>query len=92
MQDLVGPACADPGIFARGGVGGGPGPTARKQLWQRFIYFFLLLNLFYSFTVFFYQLFISKKSIIFQGFRGGPSLSGGGGWGGAGGSTFSREV
>ena len=28
---------------------GGPGPTARKQLW-RFLVFFLVLNLFYSFT------------------------------------------
>ena len=28
---------------------------------------------------------ISKKTIIFQGFRGGPTLTGGGGGGGGGG-------
>ena len=41
--------CMDPGIFAGGRGGGGPGATARKQLW-RFLVFFLVLNLFYSFT------------------------------------------
>ena len=48
---------------------GGPGPTARKQLCQRFLSFFFVLN-FYSFTVA-YQWFISKKTIILQGFGGG---------------------
>ena len=47
-QDLVGPACADPGIFARGG-GGRPGPTARKQLWQRFIDLFFTPQLFFCY-------------------------------------------
>ena len=32
---------------------------------------------------------ISKKTMIFQGFRGGPTFSKGG-WGGGGGPTFSR--
>ena len=43
-----------------------------------FVLFFSVLNLFYSFTVV-YQLFISKKTIVFQGFRGGPTFSRGGG-------------
>ena len=38
MEDI---ACTDPGIFARVG---GPGPTASPDV-------FLVLNLFYSFTV-----------------------------------------
>ena len=60
--------CADPGILGRGG-GGGPGPTARKQLVDSSDDVFLVLNLFYSFTVV-YQLFISKENIFSQGFRG----------------------
>ena len=36
-------------------------------------FFFLVLNLNYSFTVV-YQWFISKKTIIFQGFRGRPTF------------------
>ena len=54
---------------------------------------FLVLNLFYSFTVV-YQLFMSKKTIIFQGFRGGPTFSGGGGvqhFPGGEGSNFFRD-
>ena len=35
---------------------------------------FLVLNLFYSFTVV-YQWSLSKTAIIFQGFRGGPTFS-----------------
>ena len=60
--------------------GGGPGPT------------FLGLNLFYSFTVV-YQWFISKKTIIFQGFKGVQHLSGGvqNFSGGGGGQLFSKE-
>ena len=64
--EAIGPiSCADPGIFVRGG-GGGPGPTANI--------FFLVLNLFYSFTEG-VQWFISEKVIILQGFRGGPAFS-----------------
>ena len=54
--------------------GVGPGPTARKQLDN----ILLVLNLYYSFTVV-YQWLISSKTIIFQGFRGGPIFSRGGG-------------
>ena len=64
-------SCADPGIFARRD----PGPTALF-----FFCFFLVLNLFYSFTVV-YQWFISKKTDFprFQRsniFQGGPIISG----------------
>ena len=38
------------------------------------IVYFLVLDLFYCFTVV-YQWFISKKTIIFQGFRGSPTFS-----------------
>ena len=60
-------------------------------------FIFLVLNLFYSFALV-YQLFISKKAIISQCFRGGPAFSWGGGGGGGGcnifqgGQTFSRGV
>ena len=76
--------CADPRIFARVV----PGPTARKQLQQRFC---LFCPQFYSFTVA-YKWVISKKSIILLGFGGGgPTYSKGsnffhGGGGGGGGS------
>ena len=47
---------------------------------------FLVVNLFYTFTVVYqWQWFISKKAISFKGFRGGPTQhlsGGGGGWGG----------
>ena len=40
---------------------GGPGPTARKQLWKGFLLLsFLVLNLFYSFTEGFQWLFQRK--------------------------------
>ena len=81
-------SCADQWIFARGGGGGGGGGSgwnARKQLWRCFFFCFLVLNLFYSFTVV-YQWFISKKTINFQSFRRGPTFSREGG----GGHTFFR--
>ena len=53
-------------------------------------FIFLVLNLFYSFALV-YQLFISKKAIISQCFRGGPAFSWGGG-GGGGVATFFRGV
>ena len=50
-------ACADPGIFTKGGGGGGvegPGPPDSKKLGQRFLLFLLFLvltfKLFNSFT------------------------------------------
>ena len=64
--------CADPGIFARGGGGGS------RSIWQKssdkvffFFFVFLVLRLFYWWL-------ISKKTIIFQGSRGGPTFSRGG--------------
>ena len=70
--------CADPGIFARVVQARLP----KTALTTVFVFFFVLN--FYSFTVA-YQWFISKKTIISQGFGGGgggPTYSGGGGdWG-----------
>ena len=60
--------CADPGIFAWSR------PDCKKTALTTFFVFFVLN--FYSFTVV-YQWFISKKTIILQGFGGG-------------GQTFSR--
>ena len=55
--------------------------------------FFLILDLFYTFTVV-YQLFISKKTISFQGFRGSPTFFrvGGGGGGGGGGAEIYLQI
>ena len=58
-------SCADPGIFIRG-LGGGPGQSDKKALTT----VFLVLSLFYS-----CKWLISKKTIIFQGSRGGPTFS-----------------
>ena len=72
-------SCADPGIFARGG-GGGVGGVGSRPDYQKTVLtcLFLVLNLFYSF----YRgcpMVISKKTIIFHGFRGGGQhLQGGG--------------
>ena len=72
-------ACADPGIFARGGTG----TTARKQqLWQCF---FLVLNLFYSFTVVYL-----KENYNFPRFQRGSNIFQGGPSFSRGGPTFSR--
>ena len=63
------------GIFARGGGGWGGGS---RSIWQKssdkvffFCFVFLVLRLFYWWL-------ISKKTIIFQGSRGGPTFSRGG--------------
>ena len=61
---IIGAYC---GIFVRGG---GPGQSDKKAL----TIFFLVLSLFYS-----RKWLISKKTIIFQGSRGGPTFSRGGG-------------
>ena len=61
-------------IFFQGG--GGPGPTARKQSGQIF-FFFLVLNLFYSLQRASNE-FITEKT-TFEGSRGGPTFSRGGG-------------
>ena len=65
--------------FVQGGGGGGPGQSDKKALTTDNL--FLVLSLFYS-----RKWFISKKTIIFQGSRGGPTFSRGGG----GGSNFFR--
>ena len=70
--------CADPGIFARMVQARLPENSSDNG----FLFFFVLN--FYSFTVA-YQWFISKKTIILQGFGGGggvqPIPAGGGGGG-----------
>ena len=67
---------------------GGSRPDCQKTALTFFVVVFLVLNLFYSGL----SMIISKKIIIFQGFRGGPTFSGGirnfPGW--EGGPTFSR--
>ena len=55
--------------FRQGG-GGGPGQSDKKALTT----FFLVLSLFYS-----RKWLMSKKTIIFQGSRGGQHFPGGGG-------------
>ena len=81
--------CADPRIFARVVQARLPENSSNN------IFVFFVLN-FYSFTVA-YQLFISKKSIILLGFRGGgcPTYSKGSnffhGGGGGGPNAFSRN-
>ena len=62
-------ACADPGIFVRGGD---PGSTGRENLAQRS----LVHKLFYSFTE--GILWFILKKLFFHGFRGGPTFSRGG--------------
>ena len=69
-------SCADPGIFARWG-----GVQAWLSVNSSDV--FLVLNLFYSFTEGVQWSFQLKKTIIFQGFRGGPTFS-------RGHPTFSR--
>ena len=56
--------------FCQGGGGGGPGQSDKKSSDN---VFFLVRSVKWS---------ISKKSIIFQGSRGGPTFSRGGGGGG----------
>ena len=69
------PTCADPGIFVRGGVQ----VSLTKKTLARFFFFSPQLILQQS-----NKWSISKKSIIFQGSRGGPTFSRGGG------PTFSK--
>ena len=61
--------CADPGFFVRGGGGGGPGQSDKKSPDN----VFFVLSFFTE-----VKWLISKKTIIFQGSRGGPTFSGGG--------------
>ena len=55
--------------FRRGGGGGGPGQSDKKAL-TTFCFVFLVLSLFTE-----VKWSISKKSIIFQSYRGGPTFS-----------------
>ena len=70
MQVLNGYYCADPGIFSGGGGGG---VQARRPENSQNA-FFLVLNLFYSLQRG-SNGFIIKKTILFQGSRGGPTFS-----------------
>ena len=89
-------ACADPGIFVRGGV---QVSLTKKMLWQRFFFFFFF---FFSPQRILQksngQWSISKTSIIFQGSRGGPTFSRGevqlfpGGGGGGSNCLFPLET
>ena len=65
--------CAYPGIFVRGGGS----RSSDKKSSDNFFFFFFLSTA--DFTDVKWS--ISKKSIIFQGSRGGPTFSGGGGGG-----------
>ena len=75
-------------FLSGGGGGGGPGQSDKKKLLTFFFFF-------YSPQLIFTEVkrSIAKKSIIFQGFRGGPTFSRGvqlfpgGGGGGGGGSN-----
>ena len=68
---------------------GGSRPDCLKTaLTKFFVILFLVLNLFYSLTVA-YQRFISKKTMLFQGFGGGSTFPGGPTFS-RGGPTFSR--
>ena len=64
--------CPDPGIFVRGGVQ----VNLTKKALTTFFFFFFFLSSAYSSAV---KWLISKKTIIFQGSRGGPTFSRGGG-------------
>ena len=66
-----------PRFFLSGGGGGGVQARLPENCSDN-VFFFIVLNLFYSFTVI-YEWFITKKIIIFQGFRRGPTFSRGGG-------------
>ena len=60
-----------------GGGGGGPGPTAGKQSGQRcfvFLFFFYSPELILQLTEG-VQWFITEKTILFKGSRGGPEFS-----------------
>ena len=61
--------------FSSGG-GGGPGQTDKKSSDNVFFFFFFFFFLAYSTEV---KWSISRKSIIFQGSRRGPTFSRGGG-------------
>ena len=66
--------CTDPGIFVRGG--GGSRSVCQKKALTTF--FFFLSSAYFTEV----KWSISKKSIIFQGSRGGLTFSTGGGGGG----------
>ena len=55
-------------------------PDSQKTVWTTFFFVFLVLNLFYSLQRG-SKCFITEKTILFQGSRGGPTFSRGGGGG-----------
>ena len=63
--------------FLQGGGGGGVQVNLSKKLRQRFFFFLFFLYSSAYFTE--VKWLISKKTIIFQGSRGGPTFSRGGG-------------
>ena len=78
MPLIPGQTCADPGIFVRGVQFS----LTKKSSDNVFFFFFFFKSSAYFTEV---KWSISKKSITFQGSRGGPTFSRGGG-----GPTFSR--
>ena len=67
--------CADPGIFVRGGGGGGPGQSDKKKEALTTLFFVFVFCSYSSAYFTEVKWSISKKSIIFQGSRGGPIFS-----------------
>ena len=65
-------ACADPGIFVRGAGGGVQVNLTKKKGSDNF--FFFVLRAYFTED----KWLKSKKTIIFQGSRGGPTFSRGG--------------
>ena len=65
--------CMDPGIFAGGSRGGGVQVQLPDNSSDVFLCFFLVLNLFYSFTEGVQWLF--KRKPNFQRFQRGPTFS-----------------
>ena len=65
-----------------GGGGGGSRPDGQNTAFERFfvLFCFLVLNLFYSLQMG-SSCFITEKTILLQGPRGGPTFSSGGGEG-----------
>ena len=85
--------CAEPGIFVRGGGSRSISQKSSDNVFFFFVFFFFFFLLFLFFCSYFessayfteVKWLLSKKTIIFQGFRGGRTFSRGGG-----GPTFSR--
>ena len=66
-------SCADPGIFVRGGGGGGPGQFDKKRSDNVFFVVFFVLNLLYR-----SQMVNFKENYHFSRFQRGSNISRGG--------------